>query len=81
METEKYPIHEVITIIEARTIYKTEKWWQAVVFGEAFGKKFAATYLWQKKGDKWKQIHKLKVNNPRNWEQIRPVMDEFVAKL
>jgi hypothetical protein len=81
MEQEKLPVHEVIKILEVRQVYKTEKWWQAAVLGEAFNKRFVALYLWQKKGDRWKQVHKLKVNNKRNWEQIRPLMDELVAKL
>ena len=81
MELEKFPVHEVIKIVEAKTVYKTEKWWQAVVLGEAFGRKFVALYLWQKKGDRWKQVHKFKINRRQNWEQVKPLIDELVAKL
>ena len=81
MEQEKFPVSNVITVIDGKTIYKTAKWWQAVILGEAFGHRFVAVYLWQKQGERWKRLHKLKVNNPANWKQIREVMDDLVEKL
>jgi len=78
---EKLPCDEVITVSEQRTIYKTAKWWKAVILGESFGKRFVAVYLWQNKNGEWKQKHKLKINGKDDWEKTKPVVDELVLKL
>lgn len=81
VEQEKFPVSDVITVVEGKTVYKTEKWWQAVILGEAFGRRFVAVYLWQKQGGRWKRIHKLKVNNLTSWKQIREIIDNLIEKL
>jgi len=78
---EEYPISEVIKIIKAQTVYKTEKWWQAVILGEAFNRKFIAVYLWQKRNGNWKRIHKLKLNRQDNWALIKNIIDGMVSEL
>lgn len=78
---EEYPISEVIKIIKAQTVYKTEKWWQAVILGEAFNRKFIAVYLWQKRNGNWKRIHKLKLNRQDNWVLIKNIIDGMVSEL
>lgn len=81
MSIENYPVDESIEIFKAKTIYKTEKWWQAVILGEAFGRRFIAIYLWQKRSGGWKRIHKLKINRRDNWDVIKNVIDSLIGGL
>lgn len=72
---------EVITVLKAKTIYKTEKWWQAIILGESFGRRSLSVYLWQRKGDRWRRVHKLKLNRREDWARIRDAIDELVKEL
>lgn len=81
MSKEQFPVDETITVLEGRTIYKSEKWWQAVILGEAFRRRFVAVYLWQRKGDRWRRVHKLKINSAADWSRLREVIDSLVKKM
>jgi len=82
-EDERVPCHEVIEVEKQHTIYKNDKWWKAVVLGKNTkdGKRFVAAYLWRREEGVWKQLHKLKVNKQRDWDDIAPIMDEFAKEL
>ena len=83
--TEKVPTDEKINVIETIDIFKTKKWWKAVVLGETTfegrTRKSVSVYLWQWEDGKWKRIHKLKENSREDWEKTKAAMDKLVAKL
>jgi hypothetical protein len=81
MESEKYPVSETLKILEGKTIYKTEKWWSAVLLLDSFGRKQIATYLWQKSGDQWKRRQKFVIQNNEEWGKIRTLIEELLPKL
>lgn len=46
-ENEPYPIHEAIHVIKGETVYKSKKWWKAVLLVNSFGHNKVMIYLWQ----------------------------------
>lgn len=46
---EKLPISEFYKVVDSVTIFKSQKWWEAVVIFESYGKRSIGLYLWQKK--------------------------------
>jgi len=81
LSQEKFPISESLGVIEGTTIYKTDKWWAAVVLVESFGRKQIATYLWNKKGDQWKRRQKLVISKKSEWPQIRDAIEKLLPHL
>jgi len=96
-QEEKLPVDETIQVIDYRTIYKSKKWWCAVVLANAFGHNKILTYQWQwteiKRRDeatgkwiptgqfKWKRKQKFSVNYPQDWDKIKAAHEEFLPKL
>ena len=78
---ERVPCHSEVKVLEQRNLFKTDKWWKAVVLGEVKGKKFLAVYMWQKRNGNWKQKHKMKLNRKADWIEMEPVIDELVERL
>ena len=84
MSEERVPVHESITVLEQRTLYKTNKWWNAIVLGVQFGRKKLFWYLWNSPnndGAGWKRKQKITIGSKKNWEEAKPIIDEMVAKL
>lgn len=81
-ETDVLPISEVITVRAHTTIYKTAKWWCAVVLGEQYGRMKVFQYLWHydEKVGKWKRKQKFTVGSKKNWDDIKPVVEEYLEK-
>lgn len=80
-ETEKLPLSEFYNVIDYATIFKSEKWWEAIVVIESFGKRSIAMYLWQKKNDVWKRKHKFQVRNMDEWNKIKNSIEQLAPKL
>jgi predicted HicB family RNase H-like nuclease len=94
-ESEKLPVDESITVIEYKTIYKTKKWWKAVVLVNAWGHDKVMVYLWQWKEKKkldngkwigsgqfsWRVQQKMSENFAENWEEEKKAIDEFMLKI
>jgi len=61
MSQEKYPVSDFFTVLEAIDIYKTEKWWKAVMMVRSKYGTQVAVYQWIKdrKTDKWKRKQKM----------------------
>ena len=78
---EKFPVSETIKTIEGINLYKTEKWWSAVVLQDYFGRKQLAVYLWIKKGDQWKRKQKLVVQNEDAWMRIKESVEKLLPRL
>ena len=80
-ESERVPCHAEVEVLEQKTLFKSEKWWKAVVRGVLKGRKFIAVYLWQKRNDEWKQKQKLKLNRKGDWLELQPVVADMIERL
>ena len=78
---EKLPISEFYTVVDSVTIFKSQKWWEAIVVFESYGKRSIGLYLWQKKGDAWKRKHKFNVRNLEEWSKLKSAMEQLSPKL
>ena len=76
---EKFPVSETLKIIDGTTIYKTDKWWSAVVVVESFGRRQINLYLWNKKGDDWKRRQKFLVPNKKEqWTNLKEAVEKYM---
>lgn len=80
-DEEKLPVSEVLKVIESANIYKTDKWWSAVVLLESYGRKQVAVYVWNKRNGEWKRRQKFVITRKKQWEQVKRIVDDFVPKL
>jgi len=78
---EKLPISEFYKVIDCATIFKSQKWWEAVVIFESYGKRSIGLYLWQKREDKWKRKHKFNVRNLEEWDKLKNAIEQLAPKL
>jgi len=81
MSEEKFPISERLKVIKGHTLYKTEKWWSAIVLVESFGRKQIAVYLWGKRDGQWKRRQKLVVHNKGEWLQIKEAIEKLLPEI
>jgi len=79
--SEKLPISEFYKVIDQVTIFRNEKWWEAVVLIESFGRRSIAMYLWQFRNGQWKRKHKFQLRSMDEWSKVRKTVDEFMPKL
>lgn len=81
LSEEKLPVSEKLAVIRSTTLYKTNKWWSAVVLLESFGRKQIAAYLWLNKSGKWKRQEKFLIHSKNEWEKIREAVEKFTEQL
>jgi hypothetical protein len=77
-QNEKFPVHESLKVLDGETVFKTEKWWLAVLKTESFGRIMVNIYLWVKRGDKWKRQQKLGIRGKEIWSRIKTAVDKFI---
>jgi hypothetical protein len=80
-DKEKLPLWESYKVIDYITIYKTQKWWEAVVVFESFGRRTIATYLWTNKDGTWKRKQKLQVRTTDEWNKVKNAIEQLIPKL
>jgi hypothetical protein len=80
-EQEKLPLSEFYKVIDYATIFKSEKWWEAIVVIESFGRRSIAMYLWQKRDDTWKRKHKFQIRNMDEWSKVKVAVEQLSPKL
>ena len=81
-EEEKYPLSEVINVLEGETIYKTGKWWSAVVLGEQYGRRKVFIYLWCKDATgKWKRKQKSTISSAKDFDKIVEAVRRYLPKV
>jgi hypothetical protein len=80
-QEEKLPISEFYNVIDYATIFKSQKWWEAIVVFEAYGKRAIGMYLWQKRGETWKRKHKFNVRNLDEWNKLKAAIEQLWPKL
>jgi len=78
---EKLPISDFYKVVESVTIFKNQKWWEAIVVFESYGKRQIGLYLWQKKADVWKRKHKFNVRNIEEWNKLKIAIEQLAPKL
>jgi len=78
---EKLPISEFYKVIDFLTLFKSQKWWEAVVIFEAYGKRSIGLYLWQKREDAWKRKHKFNIRNLDEWNKLKNAIEQLAPKL
>jgi hypothetical protein len=79
--SEKLPISEFYKVVDQVTIFRSEKWWEAIVLIESYGKRSIAMYLWQFRNGQWKRKHKFQLRNMDEWNKVKKAVDEFMPKL
>ena len=80
MSKEKFPVSESLTVHQGTTIYKTDKWWLAVLLVDSFGRRQIGTYLWFNRNGTWKRKQKFIVTNKKTWQQISQAIEEYLKE-
>jgi len=80
-EMEKLPLSEFYKVVDYATIFRNEKWWEAIVVIESFGRRSIAMYLWQKRNDSWKRKHKFQIRNMDEWNKVKVAIEQLAPKL
>jgi len=78
---EKLPISDFYKVVDYVTIFKSPKWWEAIVIFEAYGKRSIGLYLWQKRAEAWKRKHKFNIRNLDEWNKLKTAVDQLTPKL
>lgn len=80
-QTEQLPLSSFYRVIDYVTIFRSEKWWEAIVVIESFGRRSIAMYLWTKRNDQWKRKHKFQIRNTQEWDKVKEAIDKLAPKL
>ncbi len=78
---EKLPISDFYKVVDYITIFKSEKWWEAIVLFESLGRRSIGLYLWQKRGEVWKRKHKFNIRNMDEWNKLKNAIEQLTPKL
>jgi hypothetical protein len=79
--SEKLPISEFYKVVDYVTIFKSGKWWEAIVVYEASGRRSIGLYLWENKNGAWKRKNKFSVRNLDEWNKVKNAVDQLASKL
>ena len=79
--SEKLPISDFYKVVDHVTIFKSGKWWEAIVLIESFGRRSIAMYMWQFRDGKWKRKHKFQLRNVDEWSKVKDAVDKLLPKL
>jgi hypothetical protein len=78
---EELPVSEKLKVLKSFTLYKTGKWWSAIVLIDSFGRKQVALYVWLNKNGKWKRNQKFIIHSRLEWFKIKETVENFVSQL
>jgi hypothetical protein len=79
--SEKLPISDFYKVVDYVTIFKSEKWWEAIVVFESFGRRSIGLYLWQRRNDAWKRKHKFNIRNIEEWNKLKAAIEKLAPIL
>jgi len=79
--SEEIPVSEFYKVVDYVTIFKSDKWWEAVAVIESFGRKSIAMYLWQFRDGKWKRKHKFQLRNLEEWEKVKNAVEKLAPQI
>ena len=78
---EKLPISDFYKVIDYVDIFKSQKWWEAIVVFESSGKRTIGLYLWVNRDGVWKRKHKFDVRNMDEWNKLKNAIEQLAPKL
>ena len=78
---EKLPVSDFYNVIDHVTIFRSEKWWKAVVLYESSGRRSVGLYLWNNRDGVWKRKHKFTIANSEEWSKVKNSVDQLVSGL
>ena len=78
---EKLPISDVYNVVDFVNIFKSKKWWEAIVLFEYNGKRQIGMYLGTSREDKWKRKQKFGVRNLEEWNKLKNAIEQLAPKL
>jgi hypothetical protein len=79
--SEKPPVSDFYKVIDHVTIFKSKKWWEAIVVFESLGKRSIGMYLWQNRDGKWKRKHKFNIRTLDEWGKLKTAIEQLTPKL
>jgi hypothetical protein len=84
---EKLPISEFYKVVDYVTIFKSRKWWEAIVVFEYSSRRAIGLYLWEWRKDSktgkdvWKRKHKFNIRNLDEWNKLKNAIEQLAPKL
>lgn len=81
MSQVKYPVSDFLKVIEGVDIYKTEKWWKAVLLTESRYGMQIGVYLWTMKNGEWKRKQKMGVRSLDELNKIVDAVKQFLGRI
>ena len=79
--SEKLPISEFYKVVDSLTIFKSGKWWEAIVAIESFGRRSIAMYMWEFRDGKWKRKHKFSIRSVDEWNKVKDSVEKLLPKI
>jgi len=80
--SEKLPISEFYRVIDSVTIFRNDKWWEAIALIESYGKyRSIAMYMWEFRDGKWKRKHKFNIRGLDEWNKVKNSVEQLLPKL
>jgi hypothetical protein len=79
--SEKLPLSDFYKVVDYVTIFKNDKWWEAVVVVESYGKRSIAMYLWWLRDGTWKRKHKFHIRSVDEWNKVKAAVDQLASKV
>jgi hypothetical protein len=79
--SEKLPLSDFYKVVDYVTIFKNDKWWEAVVVVESYGKRSIAMYLWWFRDGTWKRKHKFHIRSVDEWNKVKAAVDQLASKV
>ena len=79
--SDELPISEFYTVVGHSTIFRSDKWWEAIVAIESFGKRSIAMYMWEFRNGKWKRKHKFNIRSVDEWTKVKHSVERLLPKL
>jgi hypothetical protein len=79
--SEKLPISEFYKVVDYVTIFKSGKWWEAIVVYEGSGKRSIGLYLWENRNGVWKRKNKFSIRNLDEWNKVKDAVEQLAPKL
>ena len=76
-----FPVHEDLDIQAGETVFKSQKWWKAVVLYDGYRGPEIAVYLWQQREGEWRRQQKYVIRSLDDWEQDKEIIKKFVTEL
>lgn len=79
--SEKLPVWESYKVVDHVTIFKSNKWWEAIVAIESYGKRSISMYMWEFRDGKWKRKHKFTIRSMDEWNTVKNSVEQLLPKL